>query len=194
MVADDDSRLLDAWRVLSLEPTASLDEARRVYRLRSRVLHPDRHQGAAPEVLAEAERAMKELTAAWTTIQRAGSRDGSNPSRSDASATALTLDECVDWFIGAFIEAGYAADDPVSPDDVRLALEPIATAARQSSFESWRQRRVRTLAIALAADQAQSDQIPREWQTYYDQLSGADTDVVLLLLLDQVLEGTGLDT
>jgi hypothetical protein len=171
----------DAWRVLGLEPTASLDEARRAYRRRARALHPDRHQGSAPEVLAEAERAMRELTAAWTTIRHAPV-DAPPP-----ASPPPTVDACLDWFVGALVEAGPAADDPVSEEDVRLALEPAAVAAGRADFEPWCRRRVRTLAVALAADRVRPDEVPSEWRRCYDRLREADVDVVLLLLLDELL-------
>jgi hypothetical protein len=175
---DDDPG--DPWGVLGLEPTASLEDARRAFRLRAQVLHPDRHQGSSPAALAEAERAMRELTAAWTAIQRA-------MSSTEAPAATLTVEECLDWFVGALVEAGPAADDPVSEEDVRIALEPVAVAARRADFDAWCRRRVRTLAIALAADRVRPDEVPPEWQRCYDHLRNADLDLVLLLLLDHLL-------
>jgi curved DNA-binding protein CbpA len=59
----------DPWRVLGVEPSAPLEEARQAYLLRSQLVHPDRHQGAAPRVRAEAERAMRELNDAWLAVQ-----------------------------------------------------------------------------------------------------------------------------
>jgi hypothetical protein len=177
---DDDPG--DPWRVLGLEPTASLEDARRAFRLRAQVLHPDRHQGSSPAALAEAERAMRELTAAWTAIQQAASSG-------DGPAPTPTVQECLDWFVAALVEAGPAADDPVSEEDVRIALEPVAVAARRADFDAWCRRRQRTLAIALAADRVRPDEVPPEWQRCYDHLRSTDVDLVLLLLLDHLLGG-----
>jgi hypothetical protein len=169
----------EAWRVLGLEPTAGLDEARRAYRRRARTLHPDRHQGAAPEVVAEAERAMRELTAAWATIRHAAAPEPPEPPPS--------VEACLAWFVEALVEAGPAADDPVGDDDVVRALEPVAVGAGRADFEPWCRRRLRTLAIALAVDRVRPDEVPRQWQRCYDGLRHADVDVVLRLLLDELL-------
>jgi hypothetical protein len=148
---------------------------------------------------------MKELTAAWAEIQRTLPREqpaarrskapneSSSRPRSGPRTEVLSDDECLDWFIGAWIEASYAADDPVSGEDVQRALEPFAVAARRSNFDAWRRRHARTLAIALAADQDRLGEIPADWLTYYCQLDDAEVDVVLLLLLEQVLADVGLD-
>ena len=59
----------DPWQVLGVPPSATYDEARHAYRIRSQLLHPDRHQGAGQEVLKEAERAFRELEGAWASVK-----------------------------------------------------------------------------------------------------------------------------
>ena len=59
----------DPWPVLGLPPNSTYGEAERVFRLRVQLLHPDRHHGAAPELLAEAHRATRQLRAAWERIR-----------------------------------------------------------------------------------------------------------------------------
>ena len=62
--------LEDPWAILGIDKTATLDEAKAAFRLRSQVLHPDRHDGAPPAVRAEATRAMQALNEAWAEILR----------------------------------------------------------------------------------------------------------------------------
>ncbi|HVM63741.1 MAG TPA: J domain-containing protein [Acidimicrobiales bacterium] len=58
----------DPWSVLGVGTGATLEEARRAYLVRLQLVHPDRHQGSAEAVMAEAERATRELNAAWEQV------------------------------------------------------------------------------------------------------------------------------
>jgi predicted RNA-binding Zn-ribbon protein involved in translation (DUF1610 family) len=60
----------DPWKVLGIEPTATLEEARHAYKMRSQLFHPDRHQGASPEVLKLANQEFRDLTEAWQSVRR----------------------------------------------------------------------------------------------------------------------------
>ena len=54
----------DPWAVLGVDPGTPLAQARHAYLVRLRLVHPDHHQGAGPDVLAEADRATRALTEA----------------------------------------------------------------------------------------------------------------------------------
>lgn len=54
-----------AWGVLGLSPGASADDVRRVFRLASQLLHPDRVADLSADVRAEAHRRMVELAEAY---------------------------------------------------------------------------------------------------------------------------------
>jgi hypothetical protein len=58
----------DPWSVLGVAPGATIEEARRAYLVRLQLVHPDRHQGMPDAVMAEAERATRELNAAWEQV------------------------------------------------------------------------------------------------------------------------------
>jgi PiT family inorganic phosphate transporter len=52
---------LTHYEILGVGPDATHEAMRRAYQLRVQLLHPDRHMGAAPDVIAEAQRATTEL-------------------------------------------------------------------------------------------------------------------------------------
>lgn len=57
------------WKVLGVEPTVTLEEARHAFKMRSQLYHPDLHQGASPEVLKLAEREFRNLYEAWKSVR-----------------------------------------------------------------------------------------------------------------------------
>ncbi len=63
-------RVETAWRLLELEPGASLERARRAYRELMERYHPDAHLGD-PRRHADAVRLARALTAAWLSLHRA---------------------------------------------------------------------------------------------------------------------------
>jgi phage FluMu protein Com len=60
---------LNHYDVLGVEPTADLEEIRRAWRIKVRLLHPDRHQGSPRDVQAEAASETLRATVAWETLR-----------------------------------------------------------------------------------------------------------------------------
>lgn len=77
-----------AHATLGVDASTPLSEVRSRYRLRAQMLHPDR-LGDRPELQREAQRAMAELTEAWSVVEtadRSGSRwQSSTPNARSAS-------------------------------------------------------------------------------------------------------------
>jgi curved DNA-binding protein CbpA len=65
---------LTHYEILGVGPDATHEAMRRAYQLRVQLLHPDRHMGAAPDVIAEAQRATTELNRAWSVLRDPSSR------------------------------------------------------------------------------------------------------------------------
>ena len=62
------------YDVLAVAPDATPEEIKRTYLLRVQLLHPDRHAGASPEVLAESVRATAEVNDAWAVLRDPAAR------------------------------------------------------------------------------------------------------------------------
>jgi hypothetical protein len=60
-----------AFSTLGIDSSTSLGEARAIYRRRLRLLHPDLHGAVDPQLTLEAERATRQLSAAWQIVQEA---------------------------------------------------------------------------------------------------------------------------
>jgi hypothetical protein len=56
------------YDVLGVPDDATAAQIKRAYRLRVRLLHPDHHAGAAPELREEASRAAQDLNEAWAVL------------------------------------------------------------------------------------------------------------------------------
>jgi len=60
---------LTHYDVLSVEPTAQLETIRRAWRVKVRLLHPDKHRDSPRDVQAEAARETLRVNAAWDTLR-----------------------------------------------------------------------------------------------------------------------------
>lgn len=60
----------DAFRILGLEPDASYEESRATYMALVQIFHPDRYRSMSSEVQREADKRMKEVTAAWDQVRK----------------------------------------------------------------------------------------------------------------------------
>ena len=61
--------MLTHYDVLSVEPTAPLETIRRAWRVKVRLLHPDKHRESPQDVQAEAARETLRVNAAWDTLR-----------------------------------------------------------------------------------------------------------------------------
>jgi curved DNA-binding protein CbpA len=61
--------VLSYYDVLSVDPSAELDTIRRAWRLKVRLLHPDRHRDSPGDVQAEAARETLRVNKAWDTLR-----------------------------------------------------------------------------------------------------------------------------
>jgi len=69
-----------AFKILGIDPTSDGDAIRRAYLRLARIYHPDRFAGLPDDVRAEAERRMKEATAAYEEL-RSSKQDPVDPDR-----------------------------------------------------------------------------------------------------------------
>ena len=118
------------YQVLGVAPTASPDEVRRAHRQLARVLHPDRLAGSSAAERTLAERRMREVNAAWTTLSNparradydqelAAARPGTTvprrPATSASSPRSARPEDAEDPDL-AFARARAAQVDPDEPD------------------------------------------------------------------------------
>jgi len=61
--------VLTHYDVLSVEPTAQFETIRRAWRVKVRLLHPDKHRDSPPDVQAEAARETLRVNTAWKTLR-----------------------------------------------------------------------------------------------------------------------------
>jgi len=167
--------MTDPWAVLGVAPGASLAEARRAYLVRLQLLHPDRHQGMAAAVVAEAERATRELNAAWEAVEGVLSpRPGTAPLPAPGPPTAPAA--CLQWAIDRLMAAAAREGRPLTAAEVELLRRPRAAAPTGKRFRRWLEGRRRTLGCAVSADGADA------WATAVRVLSDEGPAVVLAML------------
>ena len=63
------SLMLTHYDVLDVDPTAELETIRRAWRLKVRLLHPDRHRDSPNDVQAEAAKETLRVNNAWETLR-----------------------------------------------------------------------------------------------------------------------------
>jgi len=190
----------DPWSVLGIDSSATYDEARHAYLLRAQLLHPDRHEGAPADVLAEAHRAMRALNDAWETVRgRIGEAGPSGPALTDPGpadpgptaavddAVPSTPDECLVWVVRHLVDAGLAHGDPLQPEEISRLLSPLATAPGGRRFDRWLEHRRRTLRQAIDDGGAGAADWGRAWRV----LADSGVSVVMMTLLDRRLSGRG---
>jgi curved DNA-binding protein CbpA len=61
--------VLTHYDVLSVDPTAELETIRRAWRVKVRLLHPDKHRDSPRDVQAEAEKETLRVNVAWDTLR-----------------------------------------------------------------------------------------------------------------------------
>lgn len=189
---------LDPWTVLGLENGADAADIKRAYLLRSKLLHPDRHQTASPDVLEEAERAMRHLNAAWAELRGRGADAGGasspEPGRADTSRRRRrdpdpSPTEAFEWFVGAVVDTALRSGKALASWERDALVAPVAKLATLSA-DRHRKLRRRVLA-ALHADQDSAGAgsgLPREWRRNWDVLSESDVNAGILVLLDDLME------
>jgi hypothetical protein len=173
----------DPWAVLGVEAGVGFEEARRAYLVRLQLLHPDHHQGAGAAVLAEAERATRELTEAWEAVQaRVGDPVGPGagtegpPAGADGRRPPEGAGACLRWAVDRLIAAASSEGRPLKAAEVDLLLRPLADAPTGRKFQRWLIGRRATLAIAVDADGVDA------WAAAVRTLSDGGPAAVLTLL------------
>jgi hypothetical protein len=69
------TRVVSHYEVLGVRATATAEQIKRAYYRQARAYHPDAHAGSTPQVLAEAQRSMAALNAAWNVLSDAQLRE-----------------------------------------------------------------------------------------------------------------------
>ena len=168
----------DPWTVLGIEPSATYDEARRAFVIRTQLLHPDRHHGSRPEVLAAAEQAMRELNEAWEMVRSGlpGTEQvvPATPPPGHLADPAAALE----WVLARMMDAAHDSGEPLSAAEVTRLRMPVAGAPTGRAFDRWLGRRRTTLRRATA----QGD--PADWSRAMRLLNESPQIVLLRLLRD----------
>jgi hypothetical protein len=171
--------MLDYYQVLGVGPDADAASLRTAYRRRAKLLHPDRHVGQTADVVAEATRAMAELTEALAILsdtrrrlqydhaRSGGSRDSSDPDSSDDEPQTVA-DMVVEALLSTMYEILDDADQPFDSAAEELArfIMGVAVTQLEAALDIVRQVTVAAdeypyavayVAVGMAVDLACSD-------------------------------------
>jgi hypothetical protein len=140
----------DPWAFLGLEPGTSYREAKATWLRRVQLLHPDKHAGADPRLVGEANRALAQLNEAWDQIERSlrtdqrepgqTSRDGSSTTASESgprsrsgagtsghgSGATLDFDEEIGFLVDAVEQGALAEKIRLSPAELSELCRPFS--------------------------------------------------------------------
>jgi hypothetical protein len=88
--SDPEDVVLTYYDVLGVDPDADLDAIRQAWRMKVRLLHPDRHLGSPDDVQAEAATETLRVNRAWETLRDPGRRRAYDESISATRERAST--------------------------------------------------------------------------------------------------------
>jgi DnaJ domain len=142
--------LSDPWQLLGVPPTATYEEARHAFRVRSQLIHPDRHQGAGADVLREAERNFRELEGAWAFVRRQLMARGRAKEAAEAHDRWPPAPETGERPTMAQINALKARISAMSVDEVRLTARAATDEERLSAHR---------ISLTLAQDRLALNQL-----------------------------------
>jgi len=171
--------MVDPWVVLGVEAGTPLEEARRAYLTRLQLVHPDHHQGAGADVLAEADRSTRALTEAWAAVQAYHGAPDPPPPTPAGSRPPEGTRACLRWAVDRLIAAGEEEGRPLRAAEVELLVRPLVEAPTGRGFQRWVVRRRATLAVAVTRDGADA------WAAAVRTLHDGGPAAVLTLLFER---------
>lgn len=144
------------YEVLGVPPTATQDEIVDAYHRKAEFLQADIYRGLPPQVLAEGERSMMELNAAWMTLTDPERRRDYDQSRSPSEQPASELKRAMVWRPPSFGECIVCGSVPATQVTLRQEAGYIlwltrkridGTFCRQCGTASFRHMTNRTLIM-----------------------------------------------
>jgi hypothetical protein len=194
-----DRRMSDSWALLGLERGATYREARAAWLRRAQLLHPDKHVGAEPSLLAEANRALAQLNAAWDDIRSTYSTEdratraptsqptndrsnaepaGSGPRSQGDSDKASDLVDELEFLIDAVEQGAVALRDHFSSSELmqlRQRFSLITNGALMYRAEASLLFAMKLDALDdLVAHVGDSLALPRSWFETYEAFADVD--------------------
>lgn len=197
----------DAFIVLGLPPTATVNEVRTAFRRRMLLVHPDRHSGAPESVRLEADRFARECTEAHE-IAMAVASAGVDDSGPPTEQPAPTRNAETDFFVATTAEdtAMVLCGDLLAmlrPDARRHG--PKIVGVLTSPFSEVSSRRFGDVLVrvegallrardVLAAEEGlqrttSGVEVPSSWLQPFEMLAEMDDPLAVAVLFDAVLAG-----
>jgi hypothetical protein len=203
----------DPWAFLGLEPGTSYREAKATWLRRVQLIHPDKHAGADPRLLGEANRALAQLNQAWDQIERSlrndqrepdqTSRDRNNATASESSprshsgagtsergsSTTLDFDEEIGFLVDAVEQGALAEKIRLSPAELSELRRPFSAITSGDLLE----RVARALFVVMLLD-AHDDPIvrvdrdvalPSSWVETYEFFADLDDPPCVFVLTEE---------